>query len=255
MNVSLLLAAGMLAGIFNAIAGGGTLITFPILVLLGINAITANATSTVALILGILGSIWGYRQQLPSTAPWLRAFLLPSILGGLLGGVLLTCTPNRVFDFLVPYLILFATLLFVARNFFVRHLVTGMREIGQPHKFTIFLQFLISLYGGYFGAGIGILMLASLSMMGLHSIVQMNALKTILGGTINLVAALYFIWKGLVDWPIVFVLAIGAIPGYYIGAVLTQRIPATLVRHLIVVIGLLLAAATFVQQIRGHLSW
>jgi len=245
------LAAGFLAGFLNALAGGGTLVTFPILVLLGMNAITANATSTVALVLGTVGSFWGYRRQLASARPWLRAFLLPSAFGGLLGGILLSGTPTRVFDFLVPYLILLATLLFLARNFFIRQLTKGLQnETPSPRLLVVFFQLLIGIYGGYFGAGIGILMLASLSLMGLHNIIEINALKTILGSTINMVAAVYFIAKGLVDWTVVLILALGALPGYYSGAVFAQRIPMTLVRHLIVAIGLLLTAATFIQQIR-----
>ncbi len=249
--LALILAAGFLAGFLNALAGGGTLVTFPILVLLGMNPIRANATNTVALILGILGSFWGYRRQLVSIRPWLRAFLFPSLIGGLLGAILLGDTPNRVFDFLVPYLILLATLLFLARNFFIRQLTAGLQnESPRPRRMVVFFQFLIAIYGGYFGAGIGILMLASLSMMGLHNLIEINALKTILGAAINVVAALYFIAKGLVDWVAALILAIGALPGYYFGAVLAQRIPTTLVRPMIVAIGFLLTGATFIQQIR-----
>lgn len=244
-----LLAAGFFAGFLNALAGGGTLITFPVLVLLGMNAITANATSTVALILGIVGSIWGYRNQLASTATWLRAFLLPSALGGLLGGILLTSTPSRIFDFLVPYLILFATVLFMVRNLFVRRLAKSLQEEkSRPRLLVVFFQALIGLYGGYFGAGIGILMLASLSFMGLHNLAEINALKTVLGGTINFMAALYFIWKGLVNWPVVAILAIGALPGYYGGAVFIQRIPETLARRVIIIVSFILTALIFFQQ-------
>jgi uncharacterized membrane protein YfcA len=250
-SISALLVAGMLAGLLNAIAGGGTIVTFPTLLFLGMNGIVANATSTLALILGIFGSLWGYRHQIVSTLPWLRSFLLPSVLGGLLGGILLTITPVRTFDVLVPYLILFATLLFMAQNFFIRRLISGMRkEFPSPHWAAILFQFFISLYGGYFGAGIGILMLATLGMMGLHNIVEMNALKNILGGAINLVATLYFIWKGLIDWPVALIIAAGALPGYYLGALFSRRMPATLVRHVIVAIGLVLTGATLIQQMR-----
>ncbi len=251
ISILALLAAGILAGLLNAIAGGGTIVTFPTLIFLGMNGIVANATSTLALILGIFGSLWGYRHHMASTLPWLRSFLPPSILGGLLGGILLTKTPVRTFDILVPYLILFATLLFMAQSFLIRRFISGTQEIREPspHWAAILFQFFISLYGGYFGAGIGILMLATLGMMGLHHIVEMNVLKTFLGGSINLIAALYFISKGLIDWPTALIIAAGAVPGYYLGALFSRYMPAKIVRHAVVLIGLTLTLVIFIQQI------
>ncbi len=249
-----LILAGGAAGFVNAIAGGGTLITFPTLILAGMNSIMANATSTVALIFGITGSVYGYRRQIPAVKSWLVELTPWSVVGGLIGGVLLTVTPTRIFDGLVPFLILFATLLFMAQGMITRRFAPEGNLFrtadGRTHGAAILFQFLIALYGGYFGAGIGILMLATLGWIGLRDINQMNTVKTILGGLINIVAAAYFVWKGLVDWGNVGLLTLGALPGYYIGSAFAQKIAPARVRQLIVWIGLLMTAYLFYQRFK-----
>src|SRR6201989_1967427 len=172
--------AAFLAGGINSVAGGGTLISFPVLVWLGLPSITANATSTVAIWPGSLGGMWGFRRELRDANPRLLMLALPSIVGGLTGALLLKLTPTSVFDRLVPLLILFATLLFAAQGPLQRWFRIGdAREdeggLGLYRVMTF--QLLVGLYGGYFGAGIGILMLAALSIIGLSDIHQMNALK------------------------------------------------------------------------------
>src|SRR5437870_3792109 len=191
--VGLFVAAAAGGGI-NAVAGGGTLVTFPTLLLFGTAPIVANATSTLALVIGTSGSLYGYRRHLPAVRPWLWRFMPVSVVGGLIGGVLLTLTSNRTFSKLVPFLIFFATVLFMAQGF-VRKLVHYEAYRAEGGKQTavwgaVVFQFAVALYGGYFGAGIGILMLASLGFIGLANIYEMNTLKTILGSLINLFAAL-----------------------------------------------------------------
>jgi hypothetical protein len=200
------------AGMINAVAGGGTLLTFPTLLAFGTSPVMANATSTLALVIGTSGGMFGNRQYIKPVMPWLKRFLPASILGGLIGSVLLTHTSNQIFGKLVPFLILFATLLFLAQGIFRRFAGSHLGTSRPAHIWgAIFFQFLVSIYGGYFGAGIGILMLATLGFIGMNNIYEMNTLKTILGSLINLVAALWFIEAGLIDWPRAGVMTVGAV--------------------------------------------
>jgi len=247
------LAAGAcLAGAMNSIAGGGTIVTFPLLIAFGMPAIQANATSTVALTVGIFGSVYGYRQNLPAVKPWMRLFAPLSIVGGLLGAWLLTVTSEKFFNDLVPFLILFATVLFLLGNVIGRLVGFDGDEPATHHpakRLTAsMVQFGVAVYGGYFGAGIGILMLAAFALIGLKNIHEMNAIKTVLGGLINVVAAVYFVLAGLVNWPEAVVMMIGSSVGYYGGAAFTQKIPQRHVRFLIAAIGLLLSAVFFWRQ-------
>src|SRR5262245_55186144 len=194
--IALVAAAGA-AGMVNAVAGGGTLITFPVLLLLGTPPIKANATSTLALMIGTSGSVFGFRRQIGATKSWLIRFMPVSVLGGLVGGILLTRTREQVFAKMVPFLILFATILFLAQVVFRRFAGFSEKpETPTTHHHAVWaailFQFFIAVYGGYFGAGIGILMLASLGYLGLTNIHEMNGLKTVLASLINLVAAVYF---------------------------------------------------------------
>jgi hypothetical protein len=235
----------------NAIAGGGTIITFPLLIAFGMPAIQANATSTVALTVGIFGSVYGYRQNLPAAKPWIKLFGSVSIVGGLFGAWLLTVTSEKFFNDLVPFLILFATVLFLLGNVLSRLAGFDALEMTthSAKRFTAAAaQFAVAVYGGYFGAGIGILMLASFALIGLKSIHEMNAIKTVLGGLINVVAAVYFVWAGLVQWPEAIVMMIGSTIGYYGGAALTQKISQAQVRLLIAGIGLALSVVFFWRQ-------
>ena len=247
-----LMVAAAAAGAINAVAGGGTLVTFPVLLLFGTGPVVANATSTLALVVGTAGSQFGYRGQLAAVKPWLRRFVPASLLGGLLGGMLLTRTGNESFAKLVTVLILFATCLFLAQGMFRRMAGFGDEPGGvtrQRHVWAaVCFQFAVAVYGGFFGAGIGILMLASLGFLGLTDIHEMNGLKTILGALINLVAALWFIAAGLIDWPRALIMTIGALGGYFCGAHFAQRIPQRGVRRLITAIGFIIALATFYKE-------
>ena len=244
--------AGAAGGGINAVAGGGTLVTFPVLLLFGTPAIIANATNTLALVLGTSGSLVGYRRHLPAVQKWLWRFIPVSIVGSIIGARLLTCTSNRTFERLVPFLILFATILFMLQGPVRRLLMRQTAHVSEHSSryvlAAIGFQFLVGIYGGYFGAGIGILMLAALGFMGLTDIHEMNTLKTILGSLINLVAALWFIGAGLINWPKAAVMTGGALVGYYLGAHYSQKISQPQLRRIITGIGFVLSAVTFYKQ-------
>ena len=243
--------AAFLAGAINSVAGGGTLVSFPALIWLGLNSVTANATSTVAIWPGTLGSFWGYRRELRVAEPRFRVLIVPSLIGGLLGALLLRWTPAAIFDRLVPFLILFATLLFMAQEAVQRLLKTGDAEARRSVRWlvgAVFFQFAVGVYGGYFGAGIGILMLAALSILGLKDIHEMNSLKVVFGGSINGIAAIYFIWAGMVYWPDVVIMAVGAIVGGYGGAGLARKLGRTAVRRIVIAIGFGMAVSLFVKK-------
>ena len=243
--------SAFLAGAINSVAGGGTLITFPALIWLGLNSVTANATSTVAIWPGTAGSIWGYRRELEAAEPRFRVLIVPSLMGGITGALLLRWTPPAMFDKLVPYLILFATLLFMAQEPVQRRMKTA--ESGTRHSTrwlagAILFQLFVGIYGGYFGAGIGIMMLAALSILGLSDIHEMNSLKVLFGGGINLVAALYFIWARMVHWPFVLIMAVAAILGGWGGAGTARKIGRTAVRRIVIAVGFGMAVSLFIKK-------
>jgi uncharacterized membrane protein YfcA len=253
LETAALLAAAAGAGAMNALAGGGTILTYPTLVLLGHDAITANATSTVALWPGAAASLAGYRQDVARHREWLSRLFLPSLLGGALGAVLLLRTPERTFGAIAPFLILFATLLFLIQGMVARWTGSHPSPAASPARLTVavLLQFLTSVYGGYFGAGMGILMLAILGFLGIADIHAANGLKNFFGMCINGVAALYFILRGAVDWPAALVMILGAIAGGYGGARFGRWIGKDRARAAVVVIGLAVAAALLIQRARA----
>lgn len=233
-------------------AGGGTLVTFPTLIFLGLNSVTANATSTVAIWPGAVGSLWGYRREVATAHKRFLMLIGPSLIGGIAGALLLQMTPSRTFDRLVPYLILFATLLFMVQEPIQRRL---RPQSDQPaHESAGWLvgamvfQLGVALYGGYFGAGIGILMLAALGILGLKDIHQMNGLKNLFGMSINGVAALYFVVSKMVYWPDVLVMVLGAIAGGYGGAGIARRLGRTFVRRAVIAIGFSMALSLLIRR-------
>jgi uncharacterized membrane protein YfcA len=235
--------AAFAAGAINSVAGGGTLVSFPALIWLGLPSIAANATSTVAIWPGSLGGMLGFRRELREAEPRLFSLIVPSLIGGIAGALLLRLTPTDVFDRLVPVLILFATALFMAQDAVQRRLKTdvAVRSSRRWIVGALLFQLPIALYGGYFGAGLGILMLAALSIMGLSDIHQMNALKNLLALCINGVAAAYFVAKGMVSWPDAAVMAAGAIVGGIGGAGVARSLGRTAVRRIVIGIGLVMA--------------
>jgi uncharacterized membrane protein YfcA len=243
--------SAFVAGAVNAVAGGGTLISYPTLLALGLNGVTANATSTVAIWPGTVGSMWGYRRELNHVEPRFRILIVPSLAGGLLGALLLRWTSPETMDRIVPFLILFATLLLclqpaVQKLLKVAHTV-GDRSV-RWFIGAVGFQFLVGVYGGYFGAGIGILMLAALGILGLRNINQMNSLKVVFGGAINGIAALYFVFHGMVDWSYVFVMAAGSLAGGWGGAGLARRAGPKVVRAAVVLIGFGISVYLFIDK-------
>ena len=244
-------AAAFAAGAINSVAGGGTLVSFPALVWLGVPSIVANATNTVAMWPGSMGSLWGYRKEMRGLNRRMLLLIVPSLVGGIIGAVLLRITPTGVFDRLVPFLIFFATLLFLVQDPIQRKLKSA-----DPHAHNsvtwlwgaIAFQFLVALYGGYFGAGIGILMLAALSIMGLTDIHQMNGLKNLFAACINGIAAIYFMFSGLVSWPYGIVMIAGSVLGGYLGAGAARRMGRTTVRRIVIGIGFAMTASLFLKS-------
>ncbi len=242
--------AAFVAGAINSVAGGGTLLSFPVLIWIGLPSITANATSTVGIWPASLGGMWGYRRELKGLTSRSYILIVPSAAGGIIGAVLLRLTPTNVFDRLVPLLILFATFLFMLQEPVqraIRRSGTGHAESRSWVIGAIIFQFFVALYGGYFGAGIGILMLAALGILGYTDIHQMNGLKNLLALFINGVAALYFVAMGMIQWPWALLMAVGAIAGGYGGAGVARRIGPKAVRRIVVLVGFSMALSLLIR--------
>jgi uncharacterized protein len=249
-----LVAAGAGGGAMNALAGGGTMLTFPALVLFGLPAKVANATSTVALVPGAAASFAGYWPEARSHRRWLATLFLPSLVGGAAGSLLLLATPERVFARIAPALVLFATMLFAAQTWRGN---AGPRDLPAPPEPVVGssralaqgAQFLVALYGGYFGAGIGILMLAILGALGLSNIHAMNGLKNFFGMSINAVAAAIFLASGIVDWRTGAPVLVGAVAGGYLGARLARFVGPRASRFAVIGVGLLVTWLLVRQQL------
>jgi len=250
VGLTVLFIAAIVAGAINSVAGGGSLISFPSLLGFGVASIPANATNTAALWPGSLSSAIAYSKDTKIYRDLLFPLVIPSIIGGLLGALALVVTPPALFDEIVPFLVLFATLLFAFRDQINRLFNLGGGEervtaLGRVWGFLF--QLFVATYGGYFGAGIGILMLGSLSVMGLHDIHRMNGLKTILGTIINIIAFIFFAIKGLVVWNLAVLMAIGAIIGGYGGARLAKRVNPNYIRAFVILVGLVVSVWLFVK--------
>jgi uncharacterized membrane protein YfcA len=246
--------AAFIGGAVNSVSGGGTLITFPALIWTGMNPVIANATNTLSVWPGSLASLFGFRREFSTATPRSLMLAIPSLLGGIVGAYLLIHTPTRWFAAAVPYLILGATILFAAQEVITRAaLRTSLDEIidaagGQPVDSggwgsAFFFQFLVSIYGGYFGAGIGILMLAEFGLLGFTDIHHMLALRNYLALCINGVAAIYFVLRGAVSWPEAILMTVAQVGGGYGGALIARRLSRRTVRWIVVAIGLSMAAS------------
>lgn len=241
----------MLAGMFNAIAGGGSFLTFPILLVLGIPAVAANATSTIGLLFGVLTSAFAYRKSLMGEAEsgftsqdfW--GLTAVSLLGGIIGSLLLLRLPAQIFTSLVPYLMLIAAALFSFNPVLLRWLRAKGRNVRLPLGFALGLQLMIAIYGGYFGGGASILMLAVMNFMGLQNLNAMNGMKSWLGAVFNCVAIFLFIQAGKVIWLPGFIIAVGSIFGAFVSATIAQKIPQRVLRWGIITIAWAMTAYLF----------
>jgi uncharacterized membrane protein YfcA len=241
--------AALAAGVVNSIAGGGTLLTFPAL-LAAVPPVVANGTSTVALVPGSLSAVWGFRRDLETVRRWVPLLILPSLAGGVIGSLLVTRLDPRYFNALVPWLILTAALLFLVQPLLAGQVATNPKLTPRTGALAavVIAQFFVAVYGGYFGAGIGILMLSALGLMGLSDIHAMNALKNLLAACINGVSVLVFAGEGVVEWRFAAVMAPAAIVGAYAGSRLAQRVDRRIVRGIVIAIGFGLAAHYFYQR-------
>jgi uncharacterized membrane protein YfcA len=266
-NAILLFVIAIVGGTLNSVAGGGSFFTFPVLIFTGVPSIQANATSTVALWPGSVASIGAYRRELVGQDRILVITLVSSSLaGGVLGAILLLHTPQSIFNVILPYLLLIATLLFAFSGTITKTLrgrkVQRLKDALEPgsdpgpvlttgyfHYVVIALaQFVIAAYGGYFGGGIGILMLATLGIMGMENIHVMNALKTVLASCINGVAVITFVLARAVYWPQALVMIVGAIIGGYGGAYFARKIEQKWIRIFVIVVGFAMTLFFFVRQ-------
>jgi uncharacterized protein len=247
---AVLFAAALLGGALNSVAGGGSFLVLPALVFSGIGTKAANATTTVALWPGAVASAGAYRKELKTEHSLLWLLGSISIVGGVLGALIFLNTPQKTFSHLIPYLMLVATVLFTFGGPAAERLREQMatRHIA-PRVATIvvaLLQIPISLYGGYFGGGMSILMLATLSLTGMKNLHAMNALKVILAACVNGVAVLTFIIAGAVAWPQALVMIVGAIIGGYGGAHIARRLDQRLVRQFVIFVGCLMTVIFFI---------
>ncbi len=266
----LLIAAGAFAaGAMNAMAGGGTFFSFPALLAVGVPPVTANASNTVALWPASLSGIWAYRKEAMRHGRWAMILILVSLLGGLCGGLLLLATSNAAFSRLVPWLLLIATLLFT----FSRQVAQGIQGLKNRLQNTLnplknaatsarfasqdeprhepgslggaIFQFVVAVYGGFFGAGMGILTLAALSIQGYEDMQELNALKNLTSGVNYTVSALTFILAGAVSWSHTSIMLVAAFMGGYAGASLARRLPNLWLKRLVIAVGSVLTLIYF----------
>jgi len=234
--------AAVTAGCINAIAGGGTLISFPALVALGIPEVTANITNTVALCPGYLGGALAQRKDLAGQGRRLWLLLPAGIAGGVLGAILLFFISSEVFRILVPFLILLAVALLAVQNrvrdwLQERSARTGSGNGERNDRDAIFPLGLAAIYGGYFGAGLSVIVLAVLGLFFDDNLTRLNALKQCLSLAVNVAAAVFFLFSGLVIWPVAIVMAVGALVGGALGGSVAGRIDPRLLKWTVIVIG------------------
>lgn len=252
LQVAVVFGAGVIAGVVNSVAGGGSLISFPALVWAGRDPLIANATNTVAIVPGTVASAVGFRRDLEGTRQWIIWFIGPSLVGGAVGAELLLHTPSKVFSEIVPYLIFGATILLGAKQPLSRF--TNRHSEGKPSTRhwigSAAFQFVVAVYGGYFGAGIGILMIAALALLGMTDVYKMSGLKNVLAAAINLVATILFIASGAVIWHDVLLMAAGSIVGGYGGAGLARKVGPVVVHRFVIFVGFAMSLSLFL--VRHH---
>lgn len=236
--------ASFVGGAMNSVAGGGSFLSFPALIYAGVPAINANATNNAAMWVGTIGSARGYKREIEEHRALLWPLLAASTAGALIGSLLLLYTPQATFERLIPYLLLFATVVFA-----ISPRLTAARKDAPAHSpWQIGMQFLVSVYGGYFGAGMGILMLAVLQFTGLPSFNAANGIKNLLSVSINGVALIPFMIARVVDWPFALAMAATALCGGYLGAKFFRRLPQQVSRTIVIAIGVTMTIVFFIRR-------
>ncbi len=250
LDLILVALAAVAAGAINALAGGGTLITFPMLTAIGIPAVAANVTNTVALCPGYIGGTLAQINDLRGQGKRMWMVLPAGVVGGLIGGILLLNTGEKLFTRLVPFLILLASGLLAIQDPVRRWMTHRMNKnptTGGTEKWTWLPAGLAAVYGGYFGAGLSVIVLAVLGLTLEDTLTRLNALKQIVGFSVNAAAAIFFLFSGLVQWPAAVVMAAGALIGGVLGGRLAGRVKPSTLRWMVVSIGVIVAIIYFVK--------
>ena len=233
-HIPLLIGAGLLAGAMNAVAGGGSFVTFPALVFAGLPPVIANTTSTVALLPGTLASSWAYRDGMTGVGGLSLRTLLPiTLLGGLVGALLLLFTPGHTFDAVIPWLLLLATLVFAGGREVV-HALSGKVHIGKAP--VLIVQFLVAIYGGYFGGAVGLMMMAAWSLFDAADLKSMAPARTLLVSAANAMAVVCFVLAGAVRWPEMLAMLLSVVAGGYLGARGSRYLPPKLIQAAVLVL-------------------
>jgi len=247
IDIAVLVAIGLLAGFSNAVVGGGTLFTFPAILAVGLSPVIANATTTVALWPGTVTSARAQLSELKRSSHALYPRVIGATAGGLIGALLLLASGDTLFFQLVPWLLAIATALFT----FARQIVKRVARIGEfTHGNTtalVGMEFVCAIYGGYFGAAIGILLLASMALAGEHDMQSANAQRNYLVCFINGIATLIFVVMGVVDWTVALIVMAGAVAGGYIGGKFARRLPGQFLRHLVTAAGVIFSIVYFAR--------
>jgi uncharacterized protein len=245
LDLLLLFLAGFVTGVMNAIAGGGSFIAFPALLLVGLPVIPANVTTTVSTVPGQFASVWAYRHDIRAATKFdIRMLLAVSVVGGLIGALILLATPSAVFAGVLPWLMLLTTAIFAFGNFATQ---TLLQRFTLDMRGVLAAQFFIAIYGGYFGAGIGFMMLAALTLYGMRDIHAMNGLKLVLALCMTVVSSVAFALSGKVYWTEALVMCVATLIGGYAGALGAKRMKPELIKLFIVALGAVLTVYFFIH--------
>lgn len=251
LDILVIGVAAMLAGAMNSVAGGGTFFSFPALLAVGVPPVVANASNSVALWPASLSGAYAYRRELARFRGTLLPLTVVALVGGVSGGLLLLATGNDTFSVLIPWLLAIATVLFAASGVIARQLAKMRQRLALQDNHggigSLVFQFVVSAYGGFFGAGMGIVMIAALAIQGHEDVHEINALKNWLSAVIYSVAVGTFVIAGAVSWPHTLVMLVTAIVGGYWGALVARRLPAPWMRRFIIAIGSVLTAYYFIK--------
>jgi uncharacterized protein len=254
LTTALLCIAMLVAGVVNALAGGGTLLTFPALMAAGLSALSANATNSAAICLGFAGAAYGQRHDLKTTKSELGIFLVISFVGGLIGGILLIALGGIFFQTIVPFLLLGACLLLAFQDPIRKMIfpeVSATRTAAHKRNWSFIAVGIASVYGGYFGAGMSVILLAILGLTHDGTLREINALKQPISLTANLAACLYFLIRGQIVLPLALILGIAAIGGGLLGGLLAEKIRPSVLRWTVILLGFAITAGYFWKLFAG----